>query len=80
MARRVNCLVLDEPSNHLDLEALEALEGALKEFSGTLVMVTHDRYFLDRVAPTVTHHLRQDGAIQQLLDYREYEEQILRTS
>ena len=49
MAQGVNCLVLDEPTNHLDLEAIEQLEVALDAFDGTLVLVTHDRAFLDAV-------------------------------
>jgi ATPase subunit of ABC transporter with duplicated ATPase domains len=49
MSQKVNCLVLDEPSNHLDLEALESLENALRDFVGTLVVVTHDRYFIRRL-------------------------------
>jgi ATPase subunit of ABC transporter with duplicated ATPase domains len=45
-ARGVNCLVLDEPTNHLDVEAIEELERALDGFSGTVLLVTHDRRFL----------------------------------
>ena len=48
-ARGVNCLVLDEPSNHLDLPAIEQLEGAVGSFEGTLLLVTHDRRLLDAV-------------------------------
>jgi ATPase subunit of ABC transporter with duplicated ATPase domains len=48
-ARGVNCLVLDEPTNHLDLEAIEELETALETFAGCLVVVTHDRRFLERL-------------------------------
>jgi ATPase subunit of ABC transporter with duplicated ATPase domains len=54
MARGVNCLVLDEPTNHLDLEAIEELETALATYGGTTVVVSHDRRFLERVAPTRT--------------------------
>jgi ATPase subunit of ABC transporter with duplicated ATPase domains len=53
-ARRVNLLVLDEPTNHLDLEAIEQLERALGGYDGTLVLVSHDRRFLERIAPTRT--------------------------
>jgi ATPase subunit of ABC transporter with duplicated ATPase domains len=51
-ARGVNVLILDEPTNHLDLEAVEQLEHALPEFDGPLVVVSHDRRFLERIAPT----------------------------
>ena len=51
-ARGANCLVLDEPTNHLDLPAVEELERALGTFDGTLILVTHDRRFLERVGVT----------------------------
>jgi ATPase subunit of ABC transporter with duplicated ATPase domains len=57
-ARGVNVLILDEPTNHLDLEAVEQLERALAEFDGALVVVSHDRRFLQRIAPTRTVTLR----------------------
>jgi ATP-binding cassette subfamily F protein 3 len=44
----VNCLLLDEPTNHLDIESAEVLEAALDEFDGTVLTISHDRYFLDR--------------------------------
>jgi len=50
MLREPNCLVLDEPTNHLDIGSLEILEGELERFDGTVVFVSHDRYFLDRIA------------------------------
>jgi ATPase subunit of ABC transporter with duplicated ATPase domains len=51
-ARGVNLLVLDEPTNHLDLEAVEQLEAALAGYDGAAVLVSHDRRFLERIAPT----------------------------
>jgi ATPase subunit of ABC transporter with duplicated ATPase domains len=51
-AQGADALILDEPTNHLDLEAIEQLELALEDYKGTLVLVTHDRRFLKRVAPT----------------------------
>ena len=55
----VNVLVLDEPTNHLDIPSREALEEALQAYEGTIVTISHDRYFLDRVA---TQILALDGA------------------
>jgi ATPase subunit of ABC transporter with duplicated ATPase domains len=50
--RGVNTLVLDEPTNHLDLEAIEQLELALADYPGTVLLVTHDRRFLERFGAT----------------------------
>jgi ATP-binding cassette subfamily F protein 3 len=55
---RVNVLVLDEPTNHLDIPSREALEEALSSYDGTIITISHDRYFLDRVA---TQILALDG-------------------
>ncbi|MEN3333317.1 MAG: ATP-binding cassette, subfamily er 3 [Blastocatellia bacterium] len=52
---RANVLVLDEPTNHLDIPAREALEQALKEYPGTIITVSHDRYFLDKLATEILH-------------------------
>jgi len=69
---RVNVLVLDEPTNHLDIPSREALEEALSAYEGTIVTISHDRYFLDRVA---TQILALDGfgdAEHYEGDYTEY--------
>ncbi|MFA5562145.1 MAG: ATP-binding cassette domain-containing protein [Eubacteriales bacterium] len=50
MLQKVNLLVMDEPTNHLDIDAREALESALEAFEGTILAVSHDRYFIDRIA------------------------------
>jgi ATP-binding cassette, subfamily F, member 3 len=62
MADQPNCLVLDEPTNHLDVESIEALEGALERYDGTVVAVSHDRYFLDRIADRIVHV--SDGSVR----------------
>jgi len=69
-----NVLLLDEPSNDLDVETLRALEDALSEFAGTVLVVSHDRWFLDRIA---THILafESDSSVYFFEgNYREYEE------
>jgi ATP-binding cassette subfamily F protein 3 len=53
MAKNPNFLVLDEPTNHLDIPSREALEHALEEYQGTLLAVSHDRFFLDKVVDKI---------------------------
>ena len=68
-----NVLLLDEPSNDLDIETLRALEDALLEFAGCVLVISHDRWFLDRIA---THILASEGDSQWTLfngNYQEYE-------
>lgn len=68
-----NVLLLDEPSNDLDVETLRALEDALLEFAGTVFVISHDRWFLDRIA---THILAAEGDSQWTFfdgNYQEYE-------
>ena len=50
MNQPINCLILDEPTNHLDIETREWLEEQLETFTGTIIMVSHDRYFVDKLA------------------------------
>jgi sulfate-transporting ATPase len=68
-----NVLMLDEPSNDLDVETLRALEDALLEFAGSVMVISHDRWFLDRIA---THILACEGDSQWVFyngNYQEYE-------
>jgi ATPase subunit of ABC transporter with duplicated ATPase domains len=68
---QVNVLVLDEPTNHLDLEALGALEEALSTYVGTVILVTHDRYFLEKTKVDDVYVLK-DGRLDRVADYTAY--------
>ena len=57
MIKQPNCIILDEPSNHLDLEVLTELEKGLVDFSGTLIVVSHDRYFVEKLHFNKTYML-----------------------
>ncbi len=71
MLQRPNLLLLDEPTNNLDIPASEALETALEDFDGALVVISHDRYFLDRVVDQVAE--LDDGSLREFPGgYTEY--------
>ena len=78
MARPINCLILDEPSNHLDPEAVDRLEVAMKEFKGTIIMVSHDRYLIDQINASRTL-LLEKGKIKEIKNYHKYERSIVST-
>ncbi|ALX50619.1 ABC-F family ATP-binding cassette domain-containing protein [Lentibacillus amyloliquefaciens] len=73
MMEKANLLVLDEPTNHLDIDSKEVLEAALMDFPGTIIFVSHDRYFINRIADKVVE-MRQDGSTVYLGDYDYYTE------
>ncbi|MBR2824931.1 MAG: ABC-F type ribosomal protection protein [Solobacterium sp.] len=68
-----NFLILDEPTNHLDIPGKEALEDALKEFTGTILFVSHDRYFISQIATGILE-LEDGKSSFYPLTYKEYEE------
>ena len=72
MLEPADVLMLDEPTNDLDIPTLEVLEESLLEFSGALVLVTHDRYLLDRVSTTLLA-LDGQGGITPYADYTQWE-------
>lgn len=71
MLQRDNVLILDEPTNHLDIDSKEMLEQALKDFEGTILFVSHDRYFINQLANKV-FDLNNDGGQMYLGDYQYY--------
>ncbi|PTI05416.1 ABC-F family ATP-binding cassette domain-containing protein [Staphylococcus warneri] len=71
MLQRDNVLILDEPTNHLDIDSKEMLEQALEHFAGTIIFVSHDRYFINQLANKV-FNLDHDGGKMYLGDYQYY--------
>ncbi len=74
MVSGVNCLLLDEPTNHLDISSTEVLEEALNNFDGTLLTISHDRYFLDRTCSRILE--LENGEVREYQGgYSDYAEQ-----
>ncbi|WP_066074416.1 ABC-F family ATP-binding cassette domain-containing protein [Neobacillus soli] len=76
MLEKANVLILDEPTNHLDLDSKEVLENALIDYPGTILYVSHDRYFINRIATKVLE-LSRYGSTEYLGDYDYYLEKKL---
>jgi ATP-binding cassette subfamily F protein 3 len=77
MLRKDNVLLLDEPTNHLDMDSREVLETALEDFPGTIIAVSHDRYFINRFAEKVW--VLEGGGIREYLgNYDSYAEKVRR--
>jgi ATP-binding cassette, subfamily F, member 3 len=76
MLEKANVLILDEPTNHLDLDSKEVLENALIDYPGTILFVSHDRYFINRIATKVVE-LASNGSTEYLGDYDYYLEKKL---
>lgn len=75
MLERNNVLILDEPTNHLDIDSKEMLEQALDNFKGTILFVSHDRYFINQLANKV-YDLNYDGGTMYLGDYQYFIEKV----
>ena len=79
MLSKSNLLLLDEPTNHLDIMSREALEDAILEYDGTLMVISHDRYFLNKVIGRILE-LKEDGVTEYLGNYSYYQEKKLNPS
>lgn len=71
MLSKSNFLLMDEPTNHLDIKSKEVLENALVNYTGTVLLISHDRYFLNKVATNIIE-LTQDGCVQYFGNYSYY--------
>jgi ATP-binding cassette subfamily F protein 3 len=71
MMQKANLLILDEPTNHLDIDSKEVLEAALIDFPGTIIFVSHDRYFINKITDQVAE-MQRDGITIYLGDYDYY--------
>lgn len=70
-AQEINTLILDEPTNHLDMETIDALENILSNYKGTIILVSHDRYFIKKIA-TDSIYIISDHKIKEIINYDDY--------
>ena len=71
MQKNVNLLIMDEPTNHIDITTQEVLEEALKEYPGTILFISHDRYFINEIAQTILY-IEDKGITEYLGNYDDY--------
>lgn len=72
--KKANFLILDEPTNHIDIDTREMLEEALNEYNGTILFISHDRYFIDKVSQT-TFEIKDEKIIKYIGNYSDLKEQ-----
>ena len=70
-----NFLILDEPTNHIDIDTREMLEESLKEFTGTILFVSHDRYFINKIATSIIE-IKNKNITRYIGNYDDYREKI----
>jgi ATPase subunit of ABC transporter with duplicated ATPase domains len=73
-----NLLILDEPTNHIDINTKEILEEALKYYKGTIIMVSHDRYFINKIATRIIM-IENKKLVSYVGNYEDYKRTIERT-
>ena len=71
MQKNVNLLIMDEPTNHIDITTQEVLEEALKEYPGTILFISHDRYFINEIAQKILY-IEDKGITEYLGNYDDY--------
>ena len=73
--KKVNLLIMDEPTNHLDINSREALEKALASYGGTMVIVSHDRYFINKLADRILY-MKPEGLVNSIGGYDDFQERF----
>ena len=73
----INCIILDEPTNHIDINIKEVLEEALKEFKGTVIFISHDRYFINKVADKILY-IENKNIKEYIGNYDDYKNKIIK--
>ena len=71
MQQNTNLLIMDEPTNHIDITTKEVLENALKEFGGTILFISHDRYFINELAKKILY-IEDRGITEYIGNYDDY--------